>query len=267
MLPFFEHKTSILQSRRECDNFEFPLHMHIPAEFMYINAGELCIEYPDCSYTLSKGDFAIIFPYTIHGYRAITPIVDYTLAISRHDIYGDFETVLTQKHPANPVIKSEDLPDDIPMLMNELVSLNDCDEKSSLIKAIVSLILARTLPLFHLKPNTEKFKSNLSVRAVTYVTEHFKENISLDTAANALGISRFDVSRLFSSSVKINFVKYVNFMRIAYAKELLETTNASVLEIALECGYETLRTFNRVFKEYAGITPLQYRTEKRTTCR
>ena len=259
MIPFFEHKTSILQSRRECENFEFPLHMHIPAEFIYINDGELRIDYPDCSFNLSKEDFAVIFPYTIHGYTSITPTVDYTLAISSHDIYGDFENMLLQKHPANPVIKSTDLPDDIPSLMNELVSLNDCNEQSALIKAIVSLILARTLPLFHLKPNTEKFKTNLSVRAVTYVTEHFKENISLDTAADALGISRFDVSRLFSSSIKINFVKYVNFLRIAYAKELLETTNASVLNIALECGYESLRTFNRVFKLNVGITPLKYR--------
>lgn len=264
MIPFFEHKTSILQSIRAYKKFIFPLHMHIPAEFIYINDGQLRIDYPDCSFTLSKGDFAVIFPYTIHGYTSITSTVDYTLAISRHDIYGDFENTLLQKHPANPVIQSSDLPDDIPSLMNELVSLNDCNEQSTLIKAIVSLILARTLPLFHLKPNTEKFKTNLSVRAVTYVTEHFKENISLDTAADALGISRFDVSRLFSSSIKINFVKYVNFLRIAYAKELLETTNKSVLDIALECGYETLRTFNRVFKECVGTTPLQYRLSKKT---
>ena len=264
MLPFFEHKTSILQSRREYEKFDFPLHMHIPVEFIYINEGQLCIEYPDCSFVLSKGDFAVIFPYTIHGYTAITPVVDYTLAISRHDIYGEYENTLLQKHPANPVIQSSDLPDDIPPLMNELVSLNDCNEQSTLIKAIVSLILARTLPLFHLKPNTEKFKTNLSVRAVTYVTKHFKENISLNTAADALGISRFDVSRLFSSSIKINFVKYVNFLRIAYAKELLETTNKSVLDISLECGYETLRTFNRVFKDYVGTTPLQYRMSKKS---
>ncbi len=264
MLPFFEPKTSILQSRREIANYEFPLHMHTPAEFVYINSGQLRIDYPDCSFLLSKGDFAIIFPYTIHGYTTMSDVVDYTLAISRHDIYGDFENMLLQKHPANPVIKSEDLPDDVPILMNELVPLNDCDEKSALIKAIIALILARTLPLFHLKPNTENFKLNLSVRAVTYVTEHFKENISLDTAADALGISRFDVSRLFSASIKITFVKYVNFLRIAYAKELLETTNVSVLNIALECGYETLRTFNRVFKKYVGITPLKYRMKKRT---
>ena len=258
MLPFFEHKTSILQSRRECEKFEFPLHMHIPAD---INEGELCIKYPDCSFKLSKGDFSVIFPYTIHGYTALTPTVDYTLAISRHDIYGDFENMLLHKHPSNPVIKSSNLPLDIPLLMNELVSLNGCDDASALIKAIILLILARVLPLLHLKPNTEKFKSTLSVRAANYVTEHFKESISLDTAVTALGVSRFDVSRLFSTTIKINFVKYVNFLRIAYAKELLQTTEHSVLNISLECGYETVRTFNRTFKSFEGTTPLKYRNK------
>ncbi len=263
MIPFFEHKTDILQSRRDKEHFDFPLHMHVPTEFIYINEGQLCIEYPDRSFILSEGDFAIIFPYTIHGYTSITPLVDYTLAISRHDIYGDFQNTLLQKHPTNPVILSSELPDDIPALMGELASLNNCSEQSSLIKAIVSLILARTLPLLHLKSNTDKFQSDLSTRAVTYVTEHFKENLSLDIVADALGVSRFDISRLFSSSIKIHFVKYVNFLRIAYAKELLETTNSSVLDISLECGYDTLRTFNRVFKEYVGVTPLRYRLKKK----
>lgn len=265
MISFFEHWATILTAKRECFRFEFPLHMHISVEFVYINDGELRIDYPDCSFILSKGDFAVIFPYTIHGYTSITPVVDYTYAISRPDIYGDFENILFQQHPSNPVIKSNDLPDDIPSLMCELVSLHNCDTKSSLIKVLVSLVIARTLPLLHLKPNTEKFKSNLTARALTYVTKHFKEDISLDTAATALGISRFEVSRLFPASINITFIKYVNFLRIAYAKELLETTSFSVLDIALECGYGTLRTFNRVFKEYVGTTPLQYRSEKKLT--
>lgn len=259
MLPFFEHKTSILQTRRENGGFNFPLHMHTPVELMFINEGRLRIDYPDCSFDLSTGDLAVIFPYTVHGYSAITPTVDYTLAICRHDTYGDSSTTLLQKHPTDPVIKARDLSDDVPRLINELVELDNCDERSALIKAIVSLVLARALPMLTLKPNTESFRSSLSVRAVTYVAEHFKEDISLDTAAEALGVSRFDVSRLFSSSMNIGFVKYVNFMRIAYAKELLETTTASVLDIAYDSGYETLRTFNRVFKSHVGLTPLQYR--------
>ncbi|MBQ8648939.1 MAG: helix-turn-helix domain-containing protein [Clostridia bacterium] len=262
MIPFFEHKTSILQSRRVVEAFNFPLHMHITPELLYITEGELVINYPDREFTLGSGDFAIIFPYTIHGYTTLSEKTDYTLAIGRIDLCGDFEETLFNSHPSSPVIRANELPDDIPKLMYELASLNNENKKTMLIKSVLGLIFARTLPLLNLNPNTAKFKTDLTVRAVTYVSEHFKEDISLDTAADALGISRYDVSRLFSSSVKVSFVKYVNFMRIDYSKGLLETTDKSILEISLESGYETLRTFNRVFKESTGLTPLKYRSQK-----
>lgn len=264
MLPFFESKTALLQSRRSIEYFDFPLHMHTPPELIYINEGTLDIVYPDCTYHMEKGDFAIIFPYTIHGYSSNTVMTDYTLAIGTKHVYLDFEQLLSLYHPANPIIKSCNLPKDIPQLMNELVTLNDCKDHIYLVKSIYSLILARTIPLLQLKDNTGSFKSNLIVRAITYVSEHFTETISLDTVSSALGISKFDVSRLFSSSVKMTFVKYVNYMRISYAKELLEKTELSILDIALECGFDTLRTFNRVFKSCTNTTPFQYRKEHKS---
>ena len=259
MNPFFEHKDSILQSRREDVFFHFPLHMHICPEFLYINNGELQLNYPDKSFLLQKGDFAVIFPNTIHGYVTLSGTTDYSIAICRQETAGEFSKTMFEMHPSTPIIKAADLPRDIPALMDELISLNGNEEKSSLIKAIVGLILARIMPVLPLKPNTEKFKANLTVRAVTYVYEHFKEEISLDTAAAHLGISRFAVSRLFNAQIQINFVKYVRFLRINYAKELLESTDMNIVDISLETGFDCLRSFNRVFKEETGTTPLKYR--------
>jgi len=74
-----------------------------------------------------------------------------------------------------------------------------------------------------------------------------------------LGISRFAVSRLFHAQLGIHFVKYVRFLRINYAKELLERTDMNIVDISLESGFDCLRSFNRVFKEETGITPLRYR--------
>ena len=231
-------------------------------EFIYIHKGTLAIECPEKTFYLHEGDFALISPYTIHGYSAVSDTVDYSLAIANHDTYHDFNDSLLQMHPENPIIKSEVLPSDIPALIEELVLLNDNSTQKLLIKAIVSLILARTLPLLHLKPNTETYNSALTYKALTYISNHFNEPISLDTLATFLGTSTYTVSRLFSSTIKMNFVKYVNFVRIAYAKELLDNTNFSILEVAFECGYDTARTFNRAFKEYTGTTPLNYRKRK-----
>lgn len=259
MMPFFEYKSQVLQSRRSYEHFNFPLHLHISVEFIYIHNGTLAIESAEKVFHLSAGDFALITPYTIHGYAAVSDTVDYSLAIANHDTYKDFNDLLLQMHPENPVIKSSELPPDIPALMEELVTLNDDSRQKPLIKAIVSLILARSLPLLHMKPNTETYNSTLSYKALTYIAKHFNEEISLDTLATFLGVTPYTVSRLFSSTIKMNFVKYVNFVRIEYAKELLDTTNDSILEIAYECGYDTARTFNRVFKECVGTTPLNYR--------
>lgn len=259
MNPFFEHKDTILQARREDIDFQFPLHMHICPEFLYINEGELMLNYPDTGFLLHKGDFAVIFPNTIHGYATLSGTTDYSIAICRQETVREFSKTLFEMHPASPVIMEADLPKDIPLLMNELIALDDNEEKAPLIKAIIGLILARTMPVLPLKPNTEKFKTNLTVRAVTYVYEHYTEEISLDTAAAALGISRFAVSRLFHSQIKVTFVRYVRFLRINYAKELLKSTDKNIVDISLEAGFDCLRSFNRGFKEETGMTPLRYR--------
>ena len=52
---------------------------------------------------------------------------------------------------------------------------------------------------------------------------------------------------------------YVRFLRINYAKELLTGTDMNIVDISLESGFGCLRSFNRVFKEETGMTPLKYR--------
>ena len=58
------------------------------------------------------------------------------------------------------------------------------------------------------------------------------------------------------------FNKYVNLLRINKSKKMLETTAKSVTEIALECGYSSLRSFNRTFLAQEKITPTEYKKNK-----
>ena len=56
-----------------------------------------------------------------------------------------------------------------------------------------------------------------------------------------------------------NFSKYVNGVRLNYAVAALENTMDSITNICLDCGFESQRTFNRVFKDRYKITPREYR--------
>lgn len=261
MMPFYEHNTEILRTRRESAALDFPLHIHSDPEFIYLAKGELTLRYIGRDYALESGDFAIVFPYSAHEY--ITPFprreIDYSIAILQLDTVGDFKSDLLSVHAASPVIKAAELHPDIPHIMQELVATPKTDENKRLLCLLIQLVLARCMPCFHLKNNTKRFEHNLTVRAITYVFDHFKEHIDLQSTAAALGVSTYCVSRLFTEKVHFGFNKYVNYLRIEQAKELLCTTDLSILEISIESGFDNLRTFNRVFKELCGETPLHYR--------
>ena len=64
-----------------------------------------------------------------------------------------------------------------------------------------------------------------------------------------LGISKYVLSRLFAKTFHCNFNKYVNGVRLNYAIAALENTKESITSICFEAGFESQRTFNRVFKE------------------
>jgi len=76
-----------------------------------------------------------------------------------------------------------------------------------------------------------------------------------------LCVSKYVLSRLFAKTFHSNFNKYVNDIRLNYATTLLESRKDSIINIGLDAGFESQRTFNRVFKERYKITPREYRNQ------
>ena len=64
----------------------------------------------------------------------------------------------------------------------------------------------------------------------------------------------------------MTFTAYLNSMRIARAKELLQADHAPMLQIALACGFSNQSHFNRVFKRIAGMAPGEYRKSHASDC-
>ena len=78
--------------------------------------------------------------------------------------------------------------------------------------------------------------------------------------AKDLGVSKYVLSRLFSKTFHRNFNQYLNDARLNYACHRLENTSDSITNICLDSGFESQRTFNRVFKERYKISPSDYRS-------
>lgn len=91
-------------------------------------------------------------------------------------------------------------------------------------------------------------------------SEWFLEpRLSVGDVAKRLGTNESYVSRAVNSGLGKSFNRYVNEMRVAYAKEQMREEGTQILTIALNSGFNSKATFNRVFREFEGVTPSQFR--------
>lgn len=98
---------------------------------------------------------------------------------------------------------------------------------------------------------------------VAYLHQNPTMNLSLGEAAERASLTPTYFSHLFHSGVGQSYKAYTNGLRLSYAKRLLEETELSVLEVALECGFGSVSQFHRAFKALTETTPTEYRNNKR----
>ena len=97
--------------------------------------------------------------------------------------------------------------------------------------------------------------------AITYINEHFAENISIDYLARRAGLSESRFIRLFASITDDTPNLYLSKVRVNAAKVLLETTNKILSEIAIETGFYDQSQFCKTFKRLTGMTPAKHRKQ------
>lgn len=96
-------------------------------------------------------------------------------------------------------------------------------------------------------------------RALDYVNENYMDDVTLDSLAAYAGFSRYTLSRMFRQHTGSTFTQYLNKRRVTMAEDLLASTKMPVTQVALQCGFNSIATFNRVFRDVRGCTPTQYR--------
>ena len=98
-----------------------------------------------------------------------------------------------------------------------------------------------------------------------FVESNYEGACTLDALAAHTSYHYVYLSRYFKRCVGMSFTEYVNRYRINEAGYLLKNTEATVISIALDCGFDSLRSFNRNFKRVMGMTPVEYRGRGKDT--
>ena len=260
MQPIYEEVTDHLEIIHKRTK-HFPPHLHKSMECVYVTCGSLEIGVAQELYHMEQGDFAIVFPEMIHHYQVFDPAGGKAIyLLAEPTLAGGFLTTLQQYCPLTPVIPAAQVHPDIVYAMESLCANSvSSNQEVILHQAFVQIILARCLADLTLV-NKNTFESDdIIYQTMSYISRHFPETITLTSMARDLAISPDALSRVFSSTFHTNFNQYVNEIRLNYASTLLTSTSESITDVYLNAGFESQRTFNRVFKEHYRMSPREYR--------
>lgn len=105
------------------------------------------------------------------------------------------------------------------------------------------------------------FREEVS-KVKNYIYHHYEENLNTETLARMVYLSPGYLSAVFKEETGVNMNRFIRDVRMNKAKELLETTNMKITQIAKEVGFLNNSYFGRSFREYFGITPESCRKGK-----
>ena len=106
---------------------------------------------------------------------------------------------------------------------------------------------------------TQYKSSKLMAEACLYISQNCAEPLTLDSVAHQLGISKSYFSHLFKDYTQMTFIDYLIRERINRAETLFLGPKKRILDIAIECGFSSISSFNRTFKKVKGISPTEFR--------
>lgn len=260
--------------RLEIDHHLTP-NFHDYLEIAYISRGRGICEIASRRTSLLPGDLVLVGPHDVHtfwsDYRdpvcflAIYFLPEAVCPAGQDPFDRGFIELFYQGSQTRRHFHQTDLGDDsIAKLIMEIYTIGQ--EKPFFYRHLQKALLLQLLSTLR----STLYADSLELRDTHHALDRLKpllnqvnaqcwEPVSIDEAAARVDCSRYYFCRLFKKVLGMSFVEYLHRTRIDHAKDLLLSSDHAVSYIAGEVGFENVSHFNKVFREFTGITPSTFR--------
>lgn len=239
------------------------LHWHEYIELDVIISGRLEHVYNGDTYMLEAGSTYMMCQYDYHGITALTDVEYYSIHFTKDFLDPEIAQYLNfhKFHCKLDSVELSNVLQRIELLFHEkelTLPFREKLLKNYISEIVITLIRKSNYDILH--------AASVPIqKALSYVNEHFLEDISLEDLAAYMSFSSNYMGFLFKTEIGCSFHEHLNILRLKYACRMLLTTDKAVKEIAFETGYHSVEYFQYIFKKIMRITPNQYRT-KNTLC-
>jgi len=245
-------------------NNDYPWHMHHHVELFYVEDGAIAVTIGEKRQVLEKGMISVALPETIH--RTETPENSKALmVIVSPEFLPDFALEFLHMHLETPFFTDAKelahVAEELHRLMEGMGITWDCadyypveGEMLRRAKGHLYLIFSELFAKAALVPRRQE-DEGMNQRIAAYLNEHYSEQIGLRELSEALGYSKYHISHVFKTLFECSLTEYIGRLRAERAMELLKETDMAIIDVCYASGFNSLRTFYRVFEELYGKAP------------
>ena len=240
-------------------DFDYPAYnFHDSYELLYIMDGELFVTVSATEIQLTKGDLMLIAPNTLHNWRKTGHNKFFCAVFS-----GDFLSEFSKKDIDRTFLKFN-ITEDVEKFLHKNLFYTGTPE-FYMLKGCLYTICSQCALFTTKNERSNKSDTNFVLEVNNYIIQNIDTNFTQKEIAEALNYEYHYFSTLFNKYFRVGLKKYTNNFRFKTACRLLTTTDDKIAQIANDCGFSSIRSFNRVFKELSGLTPNEYRNSKTLT--
>lgn len=234
-------------------NTDWQTHFHKNFEIIYVIQGEVLCSVGGKEKILKENEFGMILSNEIHSYISKKDSVYWVIVFS-----GDFVHAF-EKQVKNKVSSN------FKFICNETVTtffknclLNNSNYDTYMLKSCLYALCSEFLKHTELLDKSTK-NDILMQKIVDYISLNYKNKITLSSLAKELGYNYHYLSKSLNKIFDISFNEFLNSYRLDNAIIMLIETDKTITEIALESGFQSVRSFNQFFKFHIGVSPTQYK--------
>ena len=247
------------------------MHWHNELEILFILKGSIELRIGSELYLLKENDLILINSKEVHN-TSRTQEENIVLALQINPEYYDrlYPKFSNMYFKCNSLVAGEKEEEAFGILRSFLAKIAwETNKKREGYKLIIgsqlNLLGAYLVNRFdyHLIEDVKTIATDNDIyrleKIVTYINENIEQKITLKEIASREHISPYYLSHFFKGKMGISFQEYINIIRLDKATSLLITTNETITDIALKCGFSSTNYFNKLFKENYNLTPTEYR--------
>lgn len=267
------HNDTIIRIWRNNETRNFKSHWHSSVEIIMPVENYYDVIIDKKTSRINPGEIFFIPPRALHELAAPPSGVRFVFLFNINALAQLKGFAAIQSLLSKPLLVTKDTH---PLVYNEVYQslLDMCKEYISgnpySELSIFSLLIKTLISLYENHIQTTELFQNVNVNKhqeyvtkfgnlLEYIDTHYTEDLTLEEMADIIGFSKYHFSRLFKQYTNFTFCDYLKHRRIQAAEILLEKPEYSITEVALQSGFPSISTFNRIFKEYKNCTPTEFR--------